>query len=116
MVSIRSVSTKLEIVTRLGLGSPHKPLWGQIFLTRKCNLRCAFCAAPAHKAVETSIEGWKEILDRLFQWGVRWLNIVGGEPTLHPDVWDFLSYAHRKGFVTVLHSNLYRITPDFEDR
>ena len=116
MVYLGSITTKLEILTQLGLGWPRRPLWGQIFLTRRCNIRCPFCAAPTHPAGETSLKQWKAILDRLRHWGVRWLNIVGGEPTLYPDVWEFLLYAHEKGFPTVLHTNLYKVPPDFEDR
>jgi MoaA/NifB/PqqE/SkfB family radical SAM enzyme len=116
MIVFGSLLPQLRIAARLALGRRAQSVWGQIFLTRRCNLRCAFCAAPQHRSNDLPLAKWKIILQRLRQWGVMSLNIVGGEPTLHPDIWDFLSCAADLGFLTVLHSNLYKVQSDFEDR
>ncbi len=114
-MTLGNIITTARIATGLTFGASH-PLWGQIFITRRCNLRCPFCAAPRHTARDMEFSQWRSILDRMHDWGVRWLNVVGGEPTLYADLWRFLSYAAQKGFLTVLHSNLHSPRPDFLER
>ncbi len=55
----------------------------QICLTRKCNLSCSYCSFSRKKfRKELSIDEWKKailILDRI---GIKFLKIMGGEPTI----------------------------------
>lgn len=111
-----SIKAKVSMVKRLILNDAHSPLWGQIFITRRCDLRCPFCAAPLHKADELSPDQWFKALDILSAWGVKVLNIVGGEPTLYSGLWDVLNYARAQGFITVLHSNLRNPDPNLVSR
>src|SRR5579884_3825681 len=112
----RQIVTGASIAARATISAQRRPLWGQIFITRRCNVRCPFCAAPRHAAKELSLAQWREILTRLHGWGVRWLNIVGGEPTLYQDLWAFLAAAANLGFLTVLHTNLHRPASDLVRR
>lgn len=101
-----AIKTQASVLKRLILTDSSAPLWGQLFITRRCDLRCPFCAAPLHKAEELLPEQWFIALDILWKWGVRVLNIVGGEPTLYEGLWDVLAYARKLGFLTILHSNM----------
>ena len=64
-----------------------------IFLTRKCNLKCPYCFADefVNKAnEEISIENFKKAYNFIKTEKGERLGLIGGEPTLHPHFDDFL--------------------------
>lgn len=72
---------------------PKEAAWSKsprqisIALTNVCDLHCAYCYAPKHKASLNTgqILGWLRELDTA---GCLGIGFGGGEPTLHPDFVD----------------------------
>ena len=76
-------------------------------INRGCNLRCSWCYAQGliENNNSMSFELSKALMDLLFQAGVRKIYFIGGEPTLHPDFFDMLSFAKERGFQSVVVTN-----------
>lgn len=78
-------------------------------LTRSCNLRCAHCYADARTNDSPpggpSFEEGCRLLDDLAGFGVPAVLLSGGEPLLHPHVFDFIRHAARRGLRVALSTN-----------
>lgn len=78
----------------------------QFFPTLSCNSSCGFCfnrgipAGPAIKAVE-----FVKLADILSGQGIREIDMLGGEPTLHPEFSSLVDTAISKGFQISLSTN-----------
>lgn len=69
-------------------------------LTPACNNRCVGCCnvfATSRAPAPLSAQEWKELIARLSA-HVSWFKISGGEPTLHPDFTEIVSFIHALGF------------------
>lgn len=67
---------------------------------RQCNLSCRSCshAAPIQKKLYYDPAVLKQDLEALASWWhVSWLNVLGGEPLLHPDLLRILQVARASG-------------------
>jgi MoaA/NifB/PqqE/SkfB family radical SAM enzyme len=90
-------------------------LWLEI--TGKCNLTCTHCYADSSPA--SSLQGsmnyddWLRVIDEAAELGCNAIQFIGGEPTLHPHLLDFIAYTKGRGigFVEV-YTNATRITPE----
>ena len=74
-----------EVVINKKLLAPHDCY---VILTEKCNLRCLHCYGDFGEngdLNELSGEEWDKIICDLSKNNVFYLNISGGEPTMHPD-------------------------------
>src|SRR2546429_917870 len=83
-------------------------------ITGRCQLRCAHCYANsgptgAHGAM-TRAE-WSRVLDEAAAIGVRRVQLIGGEPTLHPEFAEVVRYALRQCLDVEVFSNLARPFP-----
>jgi len=69
----------------------------RILVTNKCNYRCAFCHNEGQKKESLlqnlKLKDFKLIVDALRNEPLSELNLSGGEPFLHPDIVEMLSYA-----------------------
>lgn len=74
-------------------------LWLEI--TEKCNLACSHCYAESTplRPLEgrMTLENWIEVLDEAAAMGVRGIQFIGGEPTLHPHFGALLRHAASLG-------------------
>lgn len=71
-------------------------------ITDRCNLNCVHCygefGKPSTKERElVSTEEWKKIIDKLISLNCLEIQLIGGEPTVHKDFFEILTYAHEKG-------------------
>jgi heme d1 biosynthesis radical SAM protein NirJ len=77
-------------------------------LTRRCNLACKHCysisADRAYPGELTTPEIFS-VMDDLKAFRVPVLILSGGEPLLHPDIWDISARAKEQGFYVSLSSN-----------
>jgi pyruvate-formate lyase-activating enzyme len=75
-------------------------LWLEI--TAKCNLECGHCYAesgPRRQLLgEMSTQEWLQIMAESSDLGCRHVQFIGGEPTLHPDLSQMISYAAGRGY------------------
>ena len=76
-------------------------------INRNCNLRCSWCYAQEfwNNSNNMSYQLAKQLIDLLYQAGVRKVYFIGGEPTLHPDFFKMLTYARELGFESVIVTN-----------
>ena len=77
-------------------------------LTNACNAKCSFCtfpSVPAKDRVYVDARRAKEALDILYDRGIWYITFVGGEPLLHPQVWDIIGHARDRGIVCMMSTN-----------
>ena len=90
------------------------PGFCQFAINNACNAGCDFCSfnlnvlprkdwgfAPLTKA--------NAAIDILVKHGVRYLVVTGGEPMLHPDLYEILGHARERGMVVILVTNGSRL-------
>src|SRR5690349_17164583 len=77
-------------------------------LTRTCNLRCVHCyTASEAKKYDGEIDTTKakEVLDDLAEFKVPAVLFSGGEPLVHPDLFELAAHARSRGLHVVLSTN-----------
>lgn len=90
---------------------PPRFLW--LDLTRKCQLACAHCynaSGPDGTHGTMTREHWIDVLDQGADHSVRRVQLIGGEPTLHPDAPALVEHALSLGLEVEVFSNLVRVT------
>ena len=94
------------------IGFPAHPAWE---VTTACNLRCVHCHVAADKPSKdelTTDEG-KKFIDELARVDeFRMLVYTGGEPLVHPDIFELMHHSKRAGFSNVLATNGTLITEE----
>ncbi|WP_217489501.1 radical SAM protein [Streptomyces malaysiensis] len=86
-------------------------LW--LDMTRKCQLRCSPCfnsSGPERTHGSMTREDWLRVLTQAAECGVRRVQLIGGEPTLHPDSRLLADRALSLGLGVEIYSNLVRVT------
>ena len=95
----------------------HKPsgpvvIWN---LIRRCNLTCKHCysiSADTDFPNELDTDTIMETMYDLDRFGVPVIILSGGEPMLHPDLWEISAHAKALGFYVGLSTNGTLITED----
>ena len=88
-------------------------LWLEI--TGRCQLACEHCYASSgpsgtHGTMTTA--DWKRTIDQAVDLGVARIQLVGGEPTLHPDLPALVRHALCRGPEVEVYSNLVRVSDE----
>ncbi len=104
-----------EVLNPAPLKPTRKPaapvvIWN---LIRRCNLTCKHCyttSADIDFPNELSTQQIYQVMDELKAFKVPVLILSGGEPLLHPDIFDISQRAKDKGFYVALSSNGTLIT------
>ncbi len=82
------------------------PYAAQIEITPKCNLNCVHCyLQKCHNLQEMSLKQITDILDILYEEGILFLTLTGGEIFTRIDFADIYMYAKKKGFLIELFTN-----------
>ncbi len=86
-------------------------------ITNVCNLKCPICFTYNRDDLEyfMSVDEFKKIVNWILdsEKQVDLINITGGEPTLHPDLFTLLKLCKRKGIGRVtLNSNGLKLSQD----
>lgn len=89
----------------------------QFAITSACNATCGFCnfavdKMPIEQRQFVSLESAKEAVEILYRQGVYFIIYVGGEPMLHPQLMEIISYASSIGMAPMLVTNGSLLTPD----
>lgn len=87
-----------------------------IALTNLCDLHCAYCYAPKHRAILSaeSVAAWLEELD---QGGCTGVGFGGGEPTLHPQFAEICQHAAEETQLAVTFTTHgHRLVPSLLER
>jgi MoaA/NifB/PqqE/SkfB family radical SAM enzyme len=90
-----------------GIESKIIPVHLQVVPTNRCNLKCTFCSFDSrNKNTEIPIDDLYGIVRMAKDVGTKALSITGGgEPLLHPQINEFLQYAHNYDLKLGLVSN-----------
>ncbi|MFD2419434.1 radical SAM protein [Amycolatopsis pigmentata] len=86
-------------------------LWLEI--TGRCQLACVHCYAgssPSGSHGSMITEDWKRVIGEAADAGVRTVQFIGGEPTLHPGLADLIDYALRHTLKVEVFTNLVHVT------
>ena len=74
-------------------------------ITDKCNLQCQMCEAPrSGKHGHFDFDSFTRLVDTSSGFA-RSIALTGGEPLLHPRIFDIIAYSKSKGFDVYLPSN-----------
>ncbi len=76
-------------------------------LTNQCNFKCSycFCAEQISEKNGTYLETQKakKLIDQASEMGVRRFILIGGEPLMHPDILDIISYiTDKRGYSSLV--------------
>ncbi len=84
----------------------RKPFIVLFNVTERCNLRCSYCFGHYYSETnEISLDQTKKILSELYDLGARRLGLGGGEPLLHKNIDDLITFAIQRGFDVGVNSN-----------
>jgi cyclic pyranopterin phosphate synthase len=94
----------------------------RVSVTHACQLQCAFChregIAKHWTATHMSLPFFRELAQAYAFLGGRYLEITGGEPTLHPSISEAVTIASKAGCDVILCTNglrLDRVLPQLRE-
>ena len=99
------MSTILEV--------PPQITFAWLEITPSCQLRCVHCYRESMPGLgHGSMQGddWKRTIASLAAHGTKYVQFIGGEPTIHPRFCELLEYAAEVGLNIEVYSNLIGIT------
>ncbi|MGW1595209.1 radical SAM protein [Streptomyces sp. NPDC002343] len=95
--------------------APTRFRHARLYLTFRCNSRCGYCNVwqdpvfDGHR--ELTSDGLRRCLDELAELGVTYLDITGGEPSLHRELVTAVRHARDLGMTVELTTNAIRFAP-----
>lgn len=95
------------------LAPPMSFVW--LWLTHRCQLECTMCYAessPAGTHGTMTKTDWANVIDQVADLSVPAVKVIGGEPTLHPDLPDLTKHALSRGLAVEILTNLVHVTAD----
>jgi MoaA/NifB/PqqE/SkfB family radical SAM enzyme len=86
------------------------PGFCQFAINNACNANCGFCnfardSLPKSHWRFVDRQGALDAMDIMYRQGIRYLLFTGGEPTLHPDLIEFVRHGAGLGMKVMLVSN-----------
>ncbi|MEW1546917.1 radical SAM/SPASM domain-containing protein [Streptomyces tsukubensis] len=89
-------------------------LW--LDLTRKCQLNCGHCyngSGPGEEHGAMTRQDWVAVVDAAAERGITRVQLIGGEPTLHPDATALARHILGLGLELEVFTNLVRVTDEW---
>lgn len=99
-----------------GLLSTSHPILAHVIPMRRCNLACGYCNEYDKVSDPVPLETIKRRLDHLASFGTSVITISGGEPMLHPQIFEIITHIRSHGMIAGLISNGYYMTRENIDR
>jgi len=100
-------SRALRLRLRLPVGGP---LFATLAVTWRCNYRCTFCDLPDRARGDPPLQTLIARLELLARRGAVAIGITGGEPLLHPQLFELLEEARRLRLLVHVNTNGSRLT------
>lgn len=98
---------------------PEGPIYATWDVTKRCNLNCFFCSADAKRILdkqELNTADKIRVAERLVEWGINYVSLRGGEPSLCKELMDVIETLVRGGVYTEVVSNGTGINSEFCSR
>jgi len=76
-----------------------------LMVTRRCNLRCDYCARNEFRNPELTTAQWKSLMDEMALLGCLQVSLTGGEPLIRKDIGELLAHGKSRGFKVKLNTN-----------
>jgi len=92
------------------LGLPGGPLFATLAVTYRCNYRCAFCDLPDRARGDPDLATLVARLEHVARRGALAVGLTGGEPLLHPRLFELIAAARKLGLLVHVNSNGSRAT------
>jgi len=93
-MALPSSSPRISWLEWLGYG----PFLAQLVVTRRCNLTCGYCFEYDKTSQPIPFATLQQSLEKLHQLRTWAVALMGGEPTLHPDLLPIFHEMRRLGF------------------
>lgn len=100
-----------KFVSKALLSTKH-PLLAHVIPMRRCNLACGYCNEYDKVSEPVPFEEMKKRLDKLASFGTAAITISGGEPMLHPQIFDIIRHIRSHGMIAGLISNGYYMSKE----
>jgi len=85
---------------------PPRPHYIQLYPTLRCNLSCSFCFNRGLSALpDITLRDFERLVATIAGSGVRELDILGGEPTLHPGFTGMMDILYSSKVKTTISTN-----------
>ncbi len=102
--------------------TPRKSLKFEVHITEHCNLNCRGCfhCSPLAKEEFLSVEEFQrdcQRLSELYHGNLEYMELLGGEPLLHPDITEFFRVARTcfpKGTIALITNGI--LMPQMEEK
>lgn len=89
------------------------PILAQLIVTRKCNLECGYCTEFDKTSDPVPRDILFKRIEKISHLGTVSIEFSGGEPLLHPDIYDAVNFATKQNFIArMLITNAYLLTED----
>jgi MoaA/NifB/PqqE/SkfB family radical SAM enzyme len=92
------------------------PLLAHLVITRRCNLSCTYCIEFDKVSDPVSFDVLMRRVEALAKLKTKIITVTGGEPLLHPDVFEIIEHIRSRGFVTTLITNGILLTREKIER
>ncbi len=97
---------------RDALAKADVPSTVHLDITYRCDLDCEHCYLDQKDTwPEMTTKDWLTLVEELYTAGVPYLIWSGGEVFARPDFMEMLSYASRRGFISVVKTHAGNVTP-----
>ena len=87
--------------------STKHPVLVHIVPMRRCNLACTYCNEYDKTSDPVPIEEMLKRIDRLAEFGSSVITISGGEPMMHPHIYEIIARIRHHGMIAGMISNGY---------
>ncbi|MGI8669225.1 MAG: radical SAM protein, partial [Aridibacter sp.] len=91
--------------------STKHPVLVHIVPMRRCNLSCAYCNEYDKTSDPVPIDEMLKRIDKLAEFGTSVVTISGGEPMMHPEIYEIIARIRHHGMIAGLISNGYYFQP-----
>ncbi|MCY7346503.1 MAG: radical SAM protein [Pyrinomonadaceae bacterium] len=92
--------------------STKHPVLVHIVPMRRCNLACTYCNEYDKTSEPVAIDIMLERIDKLAAFGSSVITISGGEPMMHPQIYEIIERIRCHGMIAGLISNGYYFQPE----
>jgi MoaA/NifB/PqqE/SkfB family radical SAM enzyme len=93
--------------TLKAFASTRHPVLVHIVPMRRCNLSCTYCNEYDKTSDPVPVQTMLKRIDKLAEFGTSVITISGGEPMMHPEIYDIVARIRHHGMIAGLISNGY---------